>query len=82
MDPAFKTFIRGVYGELTDAALEALPRDEKRELHGQFLQARQGNNCVVFIMWLLSGEFYVIVALTFILFFCRNSFNDTRLWIA
>ena len=60
MDPDFKTFIRGVYEELTDADLEALPRDEKRDLYGKFLQARAGNK-VIIVLYSLCGYFLVIL---------------------
>ena len=42
---------------LTDAEITNLTVAERLTINDQFLRARPGNNCVVFIMWLLSGDF-------------------------
>ena len=42
---------------LTDADIDNLTVEQRITINDQFLRARAGNNCVVFIMWLLSGDF-------------------------
>ena len=57
MEEGFKAYIRGTLGEKTDAELLALDTTTLVNLRALYETARAGNNCVVFIMWLLSGDF-------------------------
>ena len=52
---AFLGFLRRTF---TEEEIDRLTTTEKADLSLRYEQSlRAGNNCVVFIMWLLSGDF-------------------------
>ena len=59
---------------ISDEEFERLDPELKIKAYDQYSASRTGTNCVVFIMWFISGEFYFIVELTFILFFFGATF--------
>ena len=70
-------FLQDHNGALVDgAALIGATTGDLTFVGGQPIQ--QGKTLSYFLFDFTLNVFYFIVGLTFILFFCRNSFNDTR----